>query len=81
VDLALLKRTTTLFLAAALGAASCATWARTGRIINDPCIHVGVRPASDGLGDYAVTVQITTDWPARCYATDAGPRTDASVRP
>jgi hypothetical protein len=46
---------------AALLLSSCATWASTGRVVNDPCLHVGVRPASDAVGDYAVTVQVTTD--------------------
>jgi hypothetical protein len=25
-------------------------------------VHLGVRPASDGIGDYALTVQISTEW-------------------
>lgn len=30
-----------------------------GRVLTRESVHVGVRPASDGFGDYAVTVQIT----------------------
>lgn len=60
----------------------CATWTKTGRVVNDPCVHVGVRPASDGLGDFAVTVQVTTDWPRRCVVPkDAGPPTGVSGDP
>src|SRR5579864_7319509 len=46
----------------------CATWTQTGRLVDDPCVHVGVRPASDGFGDVATTFQVTTDWPQKCYA-------------
>lgn len=42
---------------------ACATWSSTGSVHRSPCTHVGVRPASDGLGDYAVTLQISTDAP------------------
>jgi hypothetical protein len=56
----------------ALSIVSCETWSRTGRVVNDPCVHVGVRPASDGAGNYALTVQITTDLPATCERKDAG---------
>lgn len=35
-----------------------------GRVLTRDNVHVGVRPASDALGDYAVTVQITVrTWP------------------
>jgi hypothetical protein len=46
---------------AALLLSSCATWASTGSVYREPCLHIGVRPASDAVGDYAVTVQVTTD--------------------
>lgn len=52
---------------------ACATWSNTGRIVNDPCVHVGVRPASDTVGNEAITVQVTTDWPFKCFAVDGGP--------
>lgn len=49
-----------------VGAANaCATWATSGSLYRGRCTHVGVRPASDAIGDYAVTVQVTTDAP-RC---------------
>lgn len=32
------------------------------RIVDKPCLHVGVRPHSDALGDAAVTIQVTTCW-------------------
>ena len=52
---------------------ACAGWARSGRLVDQPCLHVGVRPASDAAGNWAVTVQVTTDWPARCRRrADAG---------
>jgi hypothetical protein len=41
-------------------------WAATGRVVDSRCVHAGVRPASDSLDDFAVTVQVTTDYPARC---------------
>jgi hypothetical protein len=44
---------------------SCATWYSTGSLVRDRCLHVGLRPASDGWGDFAATLQVTTDWP-RC---------------
>ena len=56
---------TRLAIAATLLTA-CSTWARSGSLVRDPCLHVGVRPGSDAVGDYALTVQVTTDWPARC---------------
>jgi hypothetical protein len=49
---------------------ACETWSQTGRLVNEPCLHVGVRPASDSVGDGVITVQVTTDWPFRCYPTD-----------
>lgn len=48
----------------------CGTWTQTGRLVDDPCVHVGVRPATD-LSGAAVTLQVTTDWPGKCYR-DAG---------
>ena len=44
----------------------CSHWAATGRVVDSRCVHVGVRPASDSLDDFAITVQVTTDYPARC---------------
>ena len=46
-----------------LAVGACTTWATTGSVYRSPCTHVGVRPASDGLGDYAATVQISSDAP------------------
>jgi hypothetical protein len=43
--------------------AGCDAWARTGSVYRTPCTHLGVRPASDGPGDYAATVQLSTDAP------------------
>lgn len=51
--------------------AACSTWATTGSLYRGPCTHVGGRPASDGVGDYAVTAQISTDW-AACPRADGG---------
>ena len=49
----------------AICSASCAVWLATGSVYRDPCTHLGVRVHSDDLGrDYAVTVQVSTDWPA-----------------
>lgn len=31
-----------------------------GRILTRPCLHIGLRPHSDALGDVALTLQITT---------------------
>jgi hypothetical protein len=42
---------------------NCAHWAATGRIVDTRCTHVGARPASDGRDDWAMTLQITTDYP------------------
>jgi hypothetical protein len=62
---------------------SCATWTSTGRLVNAPCLHVGGRVHSDDLGhDYALTVQVSTEWapcrvvyPSRADA-DAGLEVD-----
>ncbi len=43
--------------------AGCAGWANSGRLVDGRCWHVGARPASDGAGDYALTVQVSTDAP------------------
>jgi hypothetical protein len=51
---------------------ACSTWTRTGRVVNEPCVHLGVRPALDGSGNYAATVQLSTDWPMQCVIRDAG---------
>ena len=46
-------------------AASCGVWLATGSVYRSPCTHLGGRVHSDDLGrDYAVTVQVSTDWPA-----------------
>jgi hypothetical protein len=42
---------------------ACASTLATGSVYRSRCVHVGVRPASDAIGDYAVTVQVTTDTP------------------
>lgn len=39
----------------------CSTWAATGSVYRSRCTHVGVRPASDGLDGFAMTVQVTAD--------------------
>ena len=45
-------------------AASCGVWLATGSVYRSPCTHLGGRVHSDDLGrDYAVTVQVSTDWP------------------
>lgn len=41
----------------------CASVASTGSVYRGRCTHIGVRPASDGAGDYALTVRVTTDAP------------------
>jgi hypothetical protein len=51
--------------------AGCATLASTGSIYRGRdsrgCdVHVGVRPASDALNEWAVTVQVSRDWSGRC---------------
>jgi hypothetical protein len=53
----------------AVALVSCSTLVSSGRIVNEPCFHLGVRPAKDN--GYAATVQITTDWP-QCFAVDGG---------
>ena len=51
-------------------AASCATWASTGSVwrgtVRGCPVHVGARPSSDAVGDWAVTLQITTEEAAPC---------------
>jgi hypothetical protein len=42
---------------------SCATWWQTGSVVRSQCLHIGVRPASDGWGAVAATVQVSTDAP------------------
>lgn len=61
-------------LAFLLTIAACSTWTSSGSVYRGRCVHVGVRPASDGLGDYAVTAQVSTEWaPCRTvYPDDAG---------
>jgi hypothetical protein len=53
-------------LSALLGAhlAGCAAWYASGRVLDRPCDHLGVRPASDAKENIAVTVQWSTDRPA-----------------
>ena len=54
-----------LAILAALWAIGCSTWLATGSLYRGRCSHVGGRVHSDDLGrDYAVTVQVSTDWPA-----------------
>ena len=62
-------------------AASCATWASTGSVWRERCTHVGVRPASDGLGDYAVTLQVSTDAPVCREVYTPRPRAAPCTRP
>jgi hypothetical protein len=47
----------------AICSASCAVWLATGSVYRSPCTHLGVRGHSDDWRDYAVTVQVSTDWP------------------
>jgi hypothetical protein len=54
--------------------ASCSTLVTTGSIVREPCLHVGVRPASDGIGDYAATIQVSFDAPCTT-------RPDAGAKP
>jgi hypothetical protein len=51
---------------------SCALWASTGSVYRGQCTHVGLRPASDGIGDYAVTLQVSTDAPWCASERDGG---------
>ena len=63
-----------LAILAALWAIGCSTWLATGSVYRDPCTHLGVRVHSDDLGrDYAVTVQVSTDWPS-CPEVSGGRR-------
>ena len=34
----------------------------TGSVVRTEALHVGIRPASDALGDYAVTIQVSASW-------------------
>ena len=52
-------------------ASSCA-WASTGSVYRSPCVHVGVRPHSDDVGEWAVTVQVANEW-GPCVGNDGGP--------
>ena len=51
------------------GAVGCA-WASSGRIVDGPCTHVGIRPTDLSMVDdeapeaHGVSVRVTTDWPA-----------------
>jgi len=66
-----------MLLLSAVFLSTCATVARTGSIVRDPCLHVGARPAdltmvddySDGTG---LSLRVSTDWPLPCAATDGG---------
>jgi len=40
---------------------SCAVWLKTGSIYRTRHTHIGIRPAVDKNGDWAITLQITTD--------------------
>ena len=44
--------------------ASCSL-ARTGRLVDGPCTHFGARGHGE-LAGAAVTLRLTTDWPAPC---------------
>jgi hypothetical protein len=61
---------------------ACVMWTSTGSVYRDPCLHVGVRPASDGLGDYAATVQVSADPGLPCHAgKDDGPMHEQTREP
>jgi len=45
---------------------NCAHWAATGRVIDRPCVHAGIRPASDAIDEWAFTVQVTADPEVPC---------------
>lgn len=51
--------------------ASCATWTATGSVYRSPCQHWGVRPSSDALDEWAITVQYSREW-GPCTMTDGG---------
>ena len=51
-----------LAILATAWALGCSTWIATGSVYRGQCVHVGVRPASDGWGAYAATVQVSRDW-------------------
>jgi hypothetical protein len=56
------------FIGATFWSIGCA-WASTGRIVDGPCTHLGVRPADLAMVDdeapeaRGVSVRVTTDWP------------------
>lgn len=39
------------------------SWLTTGRLIDEPDLHLGVRPHSDDPADVAITVQVTVRTP------------------
>lgn len=41
--------------------AGCATWRTTGRLVDGPCDHLGIRPQSDDVRDVGVTLQWSTE--------------------
>ena len=49
-------------------AVACSSVASSGSVYRARCLHVGVRPAGGVADDLsaAVTVQVRSDWPARC---------------
>jgi hypothetical protein len=53
------------------GCAVYSSWASSGRLVEGRCLHVGARPASDGVGDYAATLQVSHEW-GPCLAEDGG---------
>jgi hypothetical protein len=58
--------------------ASCSTWTQwtqTGSLYRNPCTHVGIRPASDAIDEWAVTVQVSTEWGPCNASADAGKST------
>jgi hypothetical protein len=53
--------------------ATCSSWASTGHVAALPCRgDLGVRPASDGWGDVAGTVQARVPLLEPCLAGDGG---------
>lgn len=52
-------------------------WATSGRVIDHPCLHVGVRPAAEcGLGGCdgaGMTLRVSAYWPEPCPSRAAAP--------
>ena len=49
-------------IALAVLVCNCSHWAATGRVVDRPCVHVGVRPAADAADEWAFTIQVTHEW-------------------